>query len=77
VHESFDARASWGAACLRQAGKQRPYPSEKCSSRTVLKDANLIAARDAESLLGGGRRAQIAEGPETERFQDTVLVFVH
>jgi hypothetical protein len=64
----------------RSAGaihKQRPYLGEQDTSQADPKNANRNPAREAESLLGCGRRAQIAEGPETERFQDTVLVFVH
>gem|GEM_PF-5315859 len=59
-----------------QAGT-RPYPSEKCSSQTTPTNTNQIVARYVALLLSCGRGSQIAEGPETERFQDTVLVFFH
>lgn len=61
----------------RAIHKQRPYPSEKCSSRIISTSTNPTPARDVESLLGCGRGSQIAEGPEIERFQDAVFVFIH
>ena len=56
--------------------KQRPYLSEKHATQTDPKNTNRNPARDVESLRICRRRPQVAERPETERFQNAVLVFV-
>jgi hypothetical protein len=58
-------------------GMPCPYLNEKCSSQTGRTNTNQTDTACWWSLLGGRRRAHIAEGPEVERFQDAVLVFVH